>query len=323
MRSSWHSGARSLAALTLAVMLRLLREGLVVRALAWPGLLASLALVGTAGAYAVWGTTPTIAVGSEELLAPLRARGFDVELVEHPEARLREGLVIHAIWKEDGRWVLGRSWGGRATLEAEAALRDYAGDRWRLEIPPLEARPGDVDHQAALLAGVIGLLFTLYGVVMGAGALYRDRSTGSLESELALPVPNWMHAAARLLALLLVLGPALVISLLIVTALLAIDNVGLWMLTGTCAAVVGGTIGFALMARAVAAHGFSGPLSRALTLTMAAMALGWWQPALGRWLPLVSLGSFMAGTAPSLLIAPLALVVATVVTLDFRRRECL
>lgn len=323
MRVSLVRGVRPLAALTLAVMLRLLREGLVVRALAWPGLLASLALVTTAGAYAAWGTAPTIAVGSEELIAPLQAYGFQVKLAEDPETLLREGLVIHAIWREEQRWVLGRAWSGRATLKAEAALRDFAADRWRLEIPPLQARPGDVNRQASLMAGVIGLLFTLYGVVMGAGALYRDRSSGALESELALPVPNWMHAGARLLALLLVLGPALVISLLIVSALLVIDNVGLWMLTGTCAALVGGTIGFTLMARAVAAHGFSGPLSRSLTLTMAAMALGWWQPEFGRWLPLVSLGSFLAGTAPSALIAPGALAAVLLATFDFRRRECL
>jgi len=319
----FQQAAKPLAALTLAVILRLLREGLVVRALAWPGLLASLALVVTAGAYAVWGTTPTIAVGSEELLAPLRARGFDARLVEQPEAMLREGLVIQAIWREEGRWVLGYSWSSRATLEAEAALRDYAADRWRLEIPPLAARPGDINRQTALMAGVIGLLLTLYGVVMGAGVLYRDRSSGTLEAELALPLPNWMHAGARLLALLLVLGPALVVSLLIVNALLAIDEIGLWMLTGTCAAVGGGAIGFLMMARAQATHGFSGPLSRALTLTMAAMALGWWWPLLGCWLPLASLGSFMAGTAPSAVIAPLALMAAALVTIDFSRRECL
>ncbi len=323
MRSLLPSSVRPVAALTLAVVLRLLREGLVVRALAWPGLLTSLALVGTAAAWATWGSAPIIAVGSKELLAPLQSRGFSVELVENPEALVSDGSVIHAIWKEGEHWVLGVTWGGRTTLEAEAALREFAGDRWRLEIPPLEARPGNVDHEAALLAGVIGLLFTLYGVVMGAGTLFRDRGNGSLESELALPVPRWMHAGARLLALLLVLGPALVVSLLVVSALLTIDDLHLWMLTGTCAAVVGGAIGFALMARAVAAHGFSGPLSRALTLTMAAMALGWWQPALGRWLPLVSLGSFMAGTEPSALIVPGAMIAAALATFDFSRRECL
>lgn len=323
MRSWLHDVARPLAALTLAVMLRLLREGLVVRALAWPGLLASLALVGTAGAYAVWGTTPTIAIGTEELRAPLQERGFRVALVEHPEALLREGSISRAIWKEEERWVLGRSWSNRTTTMAEAALRDFAGDRWRVEVPPLEARPGDIDREASLMAGVIGLLFTLYGVVMGAGALYRDRTTGALESELALPVPSWMHAAARLLALLAVLGPGLVISLMIVTALLAINNVELWILTGTSAALTGGTLGFALMARAAANHGFSGPLSRALTATMAAIALGWWQPSLGCWLPLVSLGSFLAGTAPSLAIAPLALAAAVLATFDFNRRDCL
>jgi len=320
MRSSFHSSARSLGALTLAVVLRLLREGLVVRALAWPGLITSLALVATAAAYAV---TPTISIGNEELRAPLQAHGFRVELVEHPEVLLSEGSITRAIWKEDGRWILGRSWTDRNTLLLEAALRDFAGDRWRLEVPPLEARPGNIDRQVAMMAGLIGLLFTLYGVVMGAGALYRDRSSGALESELALPVPTWMHASARLLALLAVLGPALVISLLVVTSLLAITDVALWILTGTCAAVAGGAIGLVLMARSSAAHGFSGPLSRSLAITMAAIALGGWQPTLGRWLPLVSLGSFLSGTTPSLLIAPGTLVVGLLATLEFNRRECL
>ncbi|HYC01273.1 MAG TPA: ABC transporter permease subunit [Candidatus Limnocylindrales bacterium] len=313
---------RALSFLTLAVLLRLLREGLVVRAMAWPGLLASLALVGTAGAYAAWGTTPDVYVSTPELVAPLQTDGFRVFVVENPEPLLLTGQATRAIWREGDIYVLGRTWGGRATHRAESVLREAAGDRWRLEIPPLEARPGDVRNQAALLAGIIALLFTLYGVVMGAGALYRDRSNGALEAELALPVPVWMHACARVLALTAVLSPALIVSLLVVDSLMAIDHLTRWLVVGTSAAVAGGAIGFAMMARGSAEKGFSGPLSRALTATMALMAVGWWQPGIGRFLPLLSLGSFMHGAVPSYLVAAGAAAAVLLVTADFRNREC-
>ncbi|HYC57575.1 MAG TPA: hypothetical protein VEL28_21765, partial [Candidatus Binatia bacterium] len=309
---------RALFFLTLAVLLRLLREGLVVRAMAWPGLLASLALVGTASAYAAWGTTPDVYVSAPELVAPLQQDGFRVYVVEDPEPLLLSGQATRAIWREGDMYVLGRTWGGRATHRAESVLRDAAGDRWRLEIPPLEARPGDVRNQAALLAGIIALLFTLYGVVMGAGTLYRDRSNGALEAELALPVPVWMHASARMLALGAVLGPALAVSLLVVDSLMTIDNLALWLMVGSSAALAGGAVGFAMMARGSAEKGFSGPLSRALTTTMALMALGWWQPGFGRFLPLTSLGAFMHGGRPSLSIGLAALLAVVLVTADFR-----
>lgn len=317
------SRLRPLAALTLAVVLRLLREGLVVRALAWPGLLTALTLVSTAGVFATWGLGPTVAVNVPELVEPLQKQGLRVQLTDDPKALLLAGSVIHAIWKEGDRFVLGKTWGGRATERTEATLRDFAEDRWRMEVPPLQTKSGETRTEAALMAGVIGLLFTLYGVVMGAGTLFRDRSSGSLEADLALPVPAWMHAAARLLALLFVLGPGLVVSLALVNAILAIDAVGAWMLTATCAAVGGGTLGFALMASAKAERGFSGPLSRALTGTMAIMAFGWWQPNIGRFLPVGSVAAFMGGTPPSPLIGVVALALATLAVIDFGRRELL
>jgi len=314
---------RALTFLSLAVLLRLVREGLVVRAMAWPGLLASLALVGTAGGYAVWGTTPNIYVSAPEVVAPLEKDGFRVFLVDDPEELLRTGDATRTVWREGDTYVLGRAWGGRATHRAEAVLREMTADpRWRLEIPPLEARPGALRDHAALLAGVIALLFTLYGVVMGAGALYRDRSSGALESDMALPVPVWMHASARLLALGTVLGPALAISLLVVDVLMQIDHLVLWVVVGTGAALAAGSIGLTLMARGSVEKGFSGPLSRALTITMALMALGWWQPGIGRYLPLLSLGSFMSGTVPSFLVAAGALLAVAAATADFRNREC-
>ncbi len=307
--------------LTMAVVLRFLREGLVVRALLWPGLFCSLALVGTAGAYAMWGTSPPVHVSHAELVTALQAADLTVIFDPDPHAAVEEGRATRSVWKEDGRWVFGRSWPGRGSLRIEAAMRDFAAARWRIDVPPVEARPTDVDRQAGLMAGLISLLFTLYGVVMGAGAVFRDRDSGCLESELALPVPFWMHGAARLLALTFILAPALGTTLLLIHSLLPIDEVGRWIFHGTVAAMTGGTCGVIAMCGMKADRGFSAPLSRALAITMGVLGAGWAWPEMGRWLPVGSLGAFLGGGDPSPVVIAGVAAVLVGGTLAFGRTE--
>ncbi len=318
------SNLRALAGLSIAIVLRLLREGLVVRALAWPGLLTALSMFVSASVTIAWRNNPVLYTSEADLVAPLEAAGFVVTVANDVEATLKDGRSERAVWREGDRIVLGATWGGALTFKAESVLRDLTQERWRLELPPPPKRSRDsveLRGVTGALAGIVGLLFTLYGVVIGAGSLYRDRASGVLESDLALAVPRWIHAAARLVALSIVLGPALVVSLFIVDALMPIYKLDTWMFAGFLAALLGGALGVALMARADAGRGFSAPLSQALTLSMALISLGFVQPAVGRYLPLVSLGSAFTGADTSPLAMPLVLLLAAAMAADFHRRE--
>ncbi|MFN2375750.1 MAG: ABC transporter permease subunit [Candidatus Binatia bacterium] len=320
------SNLRAIGGLSFGVILRLLREGLVVRALVWPGILTALSMFVTAAATLAWKNSPVIYVSEPALVAPLAEAGFEVTVAPDPKAKMLDRRTDRAVWRENGRYILGSTWGGPLTYKAESTLRTFVQERWRLEAPPQVKRvrrSEDLRPITGYIAGVVGLLFALYGVVIGAGSLYRDRSSGVLETDLALPVPRWVHAVARLLALSLVLGPALVVSLLVVDTLLALREMKLWMFDGFLAAVTGGAIGVALMARANAGRGFSAPLSQALTLSMALISLGFWQSSIGRHLPLVSLGSAFANQHSSWVAVLVCAALTAAVAADFHRRECL
>lgn len=300
---------------------RLLRESLVVRALLWPASVCALAIVGTAGAYAVWGTTPRVVVDDPALVAPLADAGLDARLIDGPERQLRSGREVRALWWEGDTLVFGRSWPGRGSLRIEAAARDLVQAPWRVRVPPVEARPTDVDRQAGLMAGLVGVLFALYGVVMGAGSLFRDRESGTLESELALPVPKWLHPAARLTALATLLFAALAASLLVLHAILPIGDVAGFIVHGGVAAAAGATIGFDFMARARPERGFSAPLTRALTVVMMLMGAGWMRPDLAGWMPVASLGAALSDSPQSALAAAMLVPLVAAESAVFARRS--
>lgn len=320
------SNLRALLGLSLSVILRLMREGLVVRALLWPGLLTAMSVFVSASYTMIWKGGYYIYVSEPALVAPLQAEGFEVTVIPDPESVMLSRLSERAVWREGDHLVLGMSLAESYRSKAEAKLRNLTEERWRIELPPVPDRARSTEELrpiTGMVAGIVGLLFTLYGVVIGTGALYRDRSSGVLESDLALPVPRWLHAAARLLALAAVLGPALVVSLLVVDSLLAMHQVHMWMIDGFMAAVAGGTIGVALMARADAKRGFSAALSQGLMLSMGLISLGYVLPDFGRFLPVLSLGSAFASQHSSWVVFPMTLLLAAAVSADFHRRECL
>ncbi|MFT4571052.1 MAG: hypothetical protein ACI8TX_002072 [Hyphomicrobiaceae bacterium] len=315
------SDLTALLAMSYGFIVRFLREGFVVRALVWPGLLCSVALVGTAAIYAAIGTTSVIYLSDPAWTSAFEEEDFEVRIHNTPEALLRSGDALRAVWSDGETVVLGYGLQGRATLIAESIVRDLTAAPWRIHVPALAARPDDVDRQTGMMAGIIGLLYTLYGVVMGAGALYRDRSSGFMESELALARPAWFPAASRILALAAVLAPGLAATLLVIDALLPIPNIGLWITHGGVAAAAGGTLGLYLVARSALERGFSAPLSRALMVAMALLGAGWLQPQVGRVFPICSLGAFMAGTTPSAVALILLAVVLPVIALSTSRME--
>ena len=322
------AGARwtaALPALLQALLMRLLREGMLVRALVWPGALLALALIGSALTVALLTRHPSIAVDDPALVAPLEQAGFEVWQVPDPARSLGDGAVRRATWREGDHRVLSLAMAGRDGLRAEAILRDAMGAGWRLDVPPPPGRNADLDGQSGRLAALVAVLYALYGVVLGAGALVRDREQGVLEVELALPIPQWVHGLARQVAPSLALGLGLLGTLWLVAALLGLPETGKWWREGACAATVTVSLGTLLAAgwrgpllgRGGAADGLTAPLSRGLTGATSLLALGWAAPGIGRHLPVSSLAALAQGAAPALAPPLLSVLLVAVVAWRF------
>lgn len=293
--------------LTLSVAVRGLREGLIVRALAWPALLTGVAMTGAVAVAAAVYSSDTIAVDEPALVEPLRQAGLRVSLVEDPEAALESGRLDRAAWAEGEGWVLAARFAGPASLRAEGVLRRHAGAAWVPEVPHAGGRERQVGAAVRVMLGQLALLFVLYGVVFGAGGLLRDREDGTLEAELALPLaPRW-HAAARILAAGTLLGVAFGASVLLLHGIIGVGRPLAWCVGATTGALAGVALGLGLMARAGRTESLSGPLSRAMVVGMGAVGLGWARPELGRHLPIAALGALVRDLPPSALGPALAL----------------
>lgn len=286
--------------LTGSILVRALREGLLVRALAWPGLLTALALIGAAAAVAVTQATEITAVSDPVLAAALEEQGLEVRVTETPQQALQTGAASRGIWHDGETWVLETRLTGRDALVTEAVLRDHAQAAWRLDVPPLERRDARTGLMTGLMVGLLAVLFTLYGVVFGAGSLLRDREDGTLEAERALPVPDTTHAAARLLASGLLLGLGLSLSVALLDVLMGVDDAWAWSLAGSAGGVTGAAIGLGAMASG--GESLSGPLARGMTVAMALLGVGWALPTVGAHLPIGSIGALIRGQEPTLAV---------------------
>lgn len=314
------SALRAVLAGAAAVLLRLAREGMVIRALAWPGLLAGLAVVGTVLVVTRAGTLPTevphLALSEADaaaLQARVEAAGLRVRLDPHPPTALAAGRASRAAWREGEGWVLAVHSADTPSLRAEAVLREEAGAAWQLEVPPDPPRRQTVEAQAGRMGQLVAVLFTLYGVVMGAGLAWRDRGEGVVEASLPLPVPAWTHGAARILALSLAMGTGVLTTLLLLHGIFGMDHPGRWILHGSLASASGTAVGLAAVGGGGASRrGFSGPLSRAMAITAGLLGLGWTAPRVGAWLPIASLPAAGSSPVASACAVALGLLLATI-----------
>jgi len=284
--------ARALALLTASMIQRLLREGMVLRSLVWPGLVASGTLMVTVAFLALTRPSRSIAVPPDlpdDLVAALEERQFALLRME-PEA------IPAAI--EQGRqpigtdgttlWVRGSS---VVSLEVEYLLRRRAGARW---MPLPEPLP---DAASASLAGrnivrVLGMLFVMYGAVFGLGGVARDRDNGSLEAELALPVPRWISGMSRWLASTFTLGLFFTLSILWIAAIVGVKDAPSVIRHGIAACGASVAIGIGIVGTAGLKQGFAGPFALVVVVLTGITTLG----ALGiDWLPLASLFSEGSG----------------------------
>ncbi len=282
---------------------RLLREGLVVRSLVWPGLLAAASLAAVLGVLAMVRSEPRIAVAPgtpPAVVAALSAAGLTVEEDPNPRAAVVGG---QAPIGTDGHVVWSR--GGAHTLQAEIAVRNAVGAPWTPVAPilgPAGAPPvaSDVPKLPEDAVGrVLAMLFMLYGLVFGLGGVARDRDQGILDAELCLPIPRWATGFARWLGSTVVLTGFLALSVLLVNAVLPLGDPTPALVHGFAALATSVAIGMAVVGHAGLKQGFSGPFGVGMTLTTGAASLGLRYDL--PWVPVASLFSTKDGTVAALL----------------------
>lgn len=293
------TGLSALYWLTISLIVRLLRYGMIVRSLTFPGALIAITLLLTVGVVSGTQPPPILAVtpNIESVYVDTAAKEVGLEMVvsTNPKKRVQKGRAAAG---SDGvtYWVTGTN---RTTLAGEHALRKALGSSWRPAIPHLPA-PEQIQQLGTLIVRFLLGIFSLYGVVFGAAMIARDREDGSLEVERALPVPSWVHGTARLSAGALLLGAFATISIWLVQALVGVADSPEWLGHGYAACLTSLAFGLTSAGRARLNTGFGSALALGLTLTTAFLALGYVLPSVGKYLPL---GSIATGGSP---IIPLA-----------------
>lgn len=288
--------------LTHSVALRLLREGLLLRSLAFPALVVVTVLLATA--LVVGGTTGPVEVG---VTGEVPALPFPTVSVVDPAAAVEAGEVPLAT---DGR-TLWRVRGSTEALQVEAALREHRGAGW---VPdPLLSRPTPTDTAplAAWMARAIGMIYALYGVVVGTGLVVRDRDDGSLAAERTLPVPGWWHAVSRWLGGTVVLALGWSASLALLGAVMTVPHALTMWAHGLAAASACTALG--LLGSLQSQRAFSSTLAGGLTAAFVLFGLGAAVPGLP--LPVASLAG--GGSAPLALVG--TAVLAGLLALRARR----
>lgn len=276
---------RALVWITASLIRRYLREPHVVRSLIWPIAIGPVTIVLTVLVF-VWleGDWP-IAIDDgtpPDIVALIEREGFVG--IEVPDARQAVASGRYNLGT-DGHTVYAAADRG-LTLELERILRTEAGAPWRAGKP---REPEYSPEQGARVTGIVGCLFVLFGVVLGAGTVARDRDDGTLEAELALGVGRWVHGTGRLLAGSLVLVVHFALAIAVFNALMGIEQPLALLRVGIGACVMSVTIGLTVIGRGGLKSGFSGPLAAGIAAATAMAAVGVTRNPLAAMLPIASL----------------------------------
>lgn len=282
---------------------RLLREGLVLRSLAFPPLLTSGTLLATLLASTFLGTPRVIAVprGYDDawLVAALADQGLTVHAFDDPAGAVRDR---YAAAGTDGR-VLWQRLPDPYTTATEQAVRDHLGSPWRIRARVDKPPAADARRFGSAVAGLLAGVYALYGVVFGAASVARDREDGTLDAEDMLPVPRWIHGATRLLSGATVLTLASLGGIAFVDATIGLDD-PMPVARNTVAAMIATlSIGLGSAGRAGLKSGFAVRLSIGLLLAFASFLVGVARPAWGLLLPVASLRGDGDGWVPLALSA--------------------
>lgn len=284
--------------LTASMVQRFLREGMVLRSMVFPASLVIAVILGTVGFVTWWrveGTAVTPSMATPEFRAAIEEAGGAVIVSDDPEAVVRSG---QASYGTDGKtlWV-DRS--GMPPKGLEPAIRKQLGTVWR-QYQVLETRRSEATAGtgSARIAQFIGVLFAMYGVVFGAGAIARDRDDGTLDAELSVALPMWVAALARWSAATLVLGLFYATSVAMVDAVIGLPNPWALALNGATAASTASAVGMAVIGRGGKTRGFAGPMSAGLVIVMGLYSVGLARPELAPHIPVGSITATSVGAAP-------------------------
>jgi hypothetical protein len=291
---------RTLLWATRGLVVRLLREPILIRSLLWPPAVVVGALGGTVALALALAAPPRVGVtpAAQALGPALTAEGWVVVAVADPDAAVQSGAVSAAT---DGAAIWTR---GDATA-VERVVRRATGDAW-YPAPPASDAPAPAPAPAtlggwdlfAVPPRLIALLYTLYGAVFGLASVARDRDDGTLQAELATANPWWVFGAARWLAPTLVLGVAVSGTIALIGAILGGDSSSA-IFRHAWASVAGATaIGLIAVGHRGMAQGMSTALSAALVAVTALVGIGVRAPQVGAFLPIASLAAGGAGWYP-------------------------
>lgn len=308
---------RAFVLLSLDGMRRLLREGIVLRSLVFPVVLTILAVVGTV-AVVLWIQAPrSLALSPEaahpELVAAVEADGDRVVVVADPGQAVRDDEA--AIGTDGTTLWIGN--GGHPPLRLEAKVREHLGTVWRPYRPEAQRKASvQNDDAPRRLAVFIGALFALYGVVFGAGGVARDRDQGTLDAELAMPVPHVVVGFARWTSGTLVLSAFFAMSVGLVHAIMGVGDPTPLILHGGAACGASTAIGLLVIGRAGLDRGFAGPMSAGLVAVFGLAGAGLARGPM-QWVPIASLLARDASAWPPVLGA---IALGVVAALAFARR---
>jgi hypothetical protein len=310
---TWRRVGLALPLLTAVLIRRFLRDGFILRSLLWPAGLTVGTLMATLLVFSNLRQSDAIGITADldpTLVSRLMDEGWSPVLTPDLESPLR----ARRVWASTDGVHMWHDGSPRAR-RLESILRQRADAPWRpaakIQLPSRsEAAP-----QGALFTTIVAVMFTLYGIVFGLGMVARDRDDGSLEAELALPIPHWVAGASRWLASTLVLSAFFAFSVLVFDAVIGVDRAPALIRHGIASCGGATALGLISVGRAGLKQGFSGPLAGGLTAAMALMSLGLTLPEIGAYLPLASLLTSGSGWFPlgvSVLLGLLASLVFSV-----------
>ena len=300
-----------------ALFRRLAREGIVVRSLTFPIALILGTLVLTIGIVAYLRFTPIIGLPEElatpALITALEANDFRPVITDDPQSL----LAAKEAWAATDGQTLWLSGGGPATLVLESLLREELGSEWR---PNTDVPRPDLSAATAMGRNIVillGVLFSLYGVVFGAGMVARDRDDATFEVELSLGISRWVHGFVRIVSGSSVLAAFLCLGVALCAALLGLDDPAAMMRHAVACATGATCIGLLSIGRAGVQSGFTSALALGMSAATGCFALGAALPSVGKWLPLASL---VAGTTSGweALLGTLCLAALTLVLFTYR-----
>ncbi|TNE86728.1 MAG: hypothetical protein EP330_20710 [Deltaproteobacteria bacterium] len=278
---------RALFWLTVTLVQRLSREGMIVRSLVFPTTLVIGTLLATLAVMAAIQSPSTVAmVPGDPASALVDEAGFTVVETETPREAVERRMVWAAVVGDD---IVTRN----ETPELrrlESMVREARGSAWRPASAVL--RPSNVESRpwALRIARLLAVLFTLYGGVFGAGMLARDREDGTLESELSMPIARWVPATARFVAGSAGLGLFFAGGVLLVDAVLDLAEPLTVIGHGVAASAGATAVGLASAGNATLKSGFSTTLAFSMTGITALGSVGLSNPNL-HFLPIASLSS--------------------------------